>query len=226
LPGSELSWADRSLGFLAAKGDADAYYRNMIFGLSAGLTSDSFNFDEDYRRLGLAIAYADDNPDLRKFMSAGGKLVAYQGSYDALEGPSGIIDYFTMVEATMGGRLRAGSFFRLFLIPGMNHCTGGVGPFAIDYLYYLEMWVEHGKAPEFLVGAHIDDTYLDKHAVPGSESDSRLLQQLMAAAWIPLPLKADVPVTFTRPIYAYPYFARYKGKGDPKDWRSFEPKPN
>lgn len=47
-----------------------------------------------------------------------------------------------MVEKTMGGRTATQELFRLFIIPGMDHCTGGDGPFAVDYLSYLEAWVE------------------------------------------------------------------------------------
>ena len=37
---------------------------------------------------------------------------------------------------------------RLFLVPGMYHCSGGPGPDRFDTLSAIEAWVEHGKAPE------------------------------------------------------------------------------
>jgi hypothetical protein len=44
-----------------------------------------------------------------------------------------------------------------------------------------------------------------------------------AAFHLAYPLDADVPVTFTRPFYPYPAYAKYTGKGDSKDARNFVP---
>jgi len=57
----------------------------------------------------------------------------------------------------MGGLQATQDFFRLFMIPGMNHCQGGPGPDTIDYLGYLEAWVERDEAPEAMIGAHIQN---------------------------------------------------------------------
>ncbi|MGC2523811.1 MAG: tannase/feruloyl esterase family alpha/beta hydrolase [Stellaceae bacterium] len=35
-------------------------------------------------------------------------------------------------------------FYRLFLVPGMSHCSGGPGSSTFDALTSLEQWVEHG----------------------------------------------------------------------------------
>ena len=43
------------------------------------------------------------------------------------------------------------------LIPGMDHCSGGAGAFAIDYDAYLEAWVEKGQAPDRMIGAHVKE---------------------------------------------------------------------
>ena len=93
----------------------------------------------------------------------------------------------------MGGRQQTQDFFRFFLIPGMNHCGGGSGAHAIDYLDYLEAWVERNRAPEVLIGSH-----------PARNESSESVQ-------------------FTRPIYPYPVRARYRGKGDPNKAESFIP---
>lgn len=102
----------------------------------------------------------------------------------------------------MGGRAAAQDFFRLFVIPGMNHCTGGAGAFAIDYLSYLESWVEKGAAPDVMIGSHVADS---------------------AAHSLTSPLNGKAHVTFTRPVYPYPIRAKYKGSGDPNDAANFEP---
>jgi len=44
-----------------------------------------------------------------------------------------------------------------------------------------------------------------------------------AAFHLVYPLDADVPVIFTRPLYPYPAYAKYTGKGDSKDARNFVP---
>ena len=46
-------------------------------------------------------------------------------------------------------------FYRLFMVPGMQHCTGGPGPSRFDTLTALEQWVEHGTAPDKIVASHV-----------------------------------------------------------------------
>jgi len=164
-----------------------------------------FDFDNDYKRLRMAesVFGAADNPDLRKFKAAGGKLILYQGATDESDIPADAIDYYETVERTMGGRSSTQSFFRLFLVPGMNHCTGGAGAFAIDYLHYLERWIESNEAPKRLVGAHV---------VTSNSIEPHLLS---------FPLEPTVPVRFTRPVYPYPIRAKYVGIGDPNDAENF-----
>jgi feruloyl esterase len=45
---------------------------------------------------------------------------------------------------------------RLFMVPGMDHCGGGPGANDFDFITALEEWVEQGRAPESLLGAHRD----------------------------------------------------------------------
>ena len=42
---------------------------------------------------------------------------------------------------------------RLFLLPGVGHCGGGVGPDQADFLTALEQWREHGTAPAQIVAS-------------------------------------------------------------------------
>jgi feruloyl esterase len=184
----------------------------------------SFDFDRDYKRLGqIDSLYSASNPDLREFKRAGGKMILYHGWNDDGPSPAQTIDYYEAATRTMGGLKPTQDFFRLFLIPGMIHCTGGEGAYAIDYLSYLEDWVEHGQEPDKLVGAHPDDTYLirsEQALLPPNyraehpEKDERALAT--DGAWdLQFPIDPDVPITFTRPIYPYPLHAKYKGDGDP-----------
>jgi Tannase and feruloyl esterase len=98
----------------------------------------------------------------------------------------------------MGGPKATQDFYRLFAIPGMNHCGGGEGVSAFDYLSYLEAWVERGEAPDVMIGTHL-------------RGPSRA------------PLDPAASVTFTRPVYPYPLHAKYKGTGDPNDAANFVP---
>ena len=42
----------------------------------------------------------------------------------------------------------AGAFARLFLVPGMSHCSGVRATDPFDMLAPLVAWVEQGKAPD------------------------------------------------------------------------------
>jgi len=52
----------------------------------------------------------------------------------------------------------AGDFYRLFLVPGMQHCGGGPGPTKFDMVSALEDWVERGKPPERITASHLTTT--------------------------------------------------------------------
>ena len=127
-------------------------------------------------------------------------MFVYHGWRDQSVVPFNIIDYYDLTTNTMGGLAETQDFFRLFMIPGMNHCSRGAGAYAINYLDYMEEWVEEGLAPDVLIGAH-----------PNVPVDS---------AGTDLPLTDD-QIEFTRPVYPYPAKVRYSGEGDPDSAASF-----
>ena len=43
---------------------------------------------------------------------------------------------------------------RLFMVPGMGHCSGGPGPYQFDTLTALEQWREKGIAPSQILGTN------------------------------------------------------------------------
>jgi hypothetical protein len=49
----------------------------------------------------------------------------------------------------MGGRAQTQDFFRLFLIPGVHHCTGGPGLADFDVFTLLEHWSKRDRAQPF-----------------------------------------------------------------------------
>jgi feruloyl esterase len=218
-PGSEMDWSTDA----DASAEVSEFFKYLLYrpAPGSGWRISDFDFDHDYQRLGLGALFTDNNPDLRRFKAAGGKLLVAQGGYDGLEIPGAIFDYYETVERTMGGRAATMDFFRLFLVPGMRHCSAGDGAFAVDYLAYLEAWVERGQAPGVMVGAHVDTDWLLQQTT--AEQGSPRDRVWTAAFHLAYPLGSEVPVTFTRPLYPYPAYARYTGTGDTNDARNFSP---
>lgn len=223
LRGSELNWSVLFEGSSKYPTPAYRYFRDWfnysIFAihLGSGWKTGDFNFDRDYKRLGAMEALEPINADLRAFKSSGGKLLAYTGWNDAGEGVLNTIDYYETAERVIGGRTATQDFFRLFVIPGMNHCTTGDGAFAVDYLSYLDAWVENGKAPDKIIGYHVKLSDLMNRVQHGDESARNALERRLE-----FPL-ASTTVKFSRPIYPYPIETKYLGRGDPDQARNFGP---
>jgi feruloyl esterase len=93
----------------------------------------------------LAQMYEAANPDISAFVSRGGKLILWHGMNDPAPSPRGTVEYY---EAASKATPRAGEAMKLFLLPGVGHCSGGAGPDRVDWLAALEDWVEKGQAPE------------------------------------------------------------------------------
>ncbi len=86
-----------------------------------------------------------NSPDLSAFKRRGGKMIAWTGNADPAVSPRDTINWYKGVDAHEGGQ--AANFLRLFMVPGMNHCAGGVATDRFDMLTPLEDWVERGIAP-------------------------------------------------------------------------------
>jgi len=131
------------------------------------------------------------DPDLTPVHERRGKILLWHGWADVGLNPLATISYYDEVGRTMGETTRD-DFMRLFMVPGMYHCTGGPGPNLFDDLGALEDWVERGIAPEQMIA---------RKAAPG-KSPAR---------------DADKPArdfVRSRPLCAYPKVSRYKGKGN------------
>jgi feruloyl esterase len=100
--------------------------------------------------------------DLRAFKARGGKLLLWHGLADNGVPATSSIDYYNAVAAAMGGREAIDGFFRLFLFPGLGHCTGGPGPGFVDRLEVMEAWVAKGQAPDVIVGQHLTKGVVDR----------------------------------------------------------------
>jgi feruloyl esterase len=109
---------------------------------------------QDFVKSGLSYdsEIAADNPDLRAFRAAGGKLIMWQGLADQLIFTGDSINYYNQVLAANGGIRSTEQFMRYFLAPGVSHCgTPGPGSIApTNPMQQVIDWVEHGQAPAVL----------------------------------------------------------------------------
>ncbi len=121
----------------------------------------TFNFDRDVSRLEkMKQILSPADPDLRPFRASDGKLLIYHGWADPALSAFQTIAYFDQVVRTLGGKAQADEFVRLFLAPGMHHCSGGPGPnsFVAETITALEKWVDQGIAPTEILASHRDST--------------------------------------------------------------------
>lgn len=174
LPGSELAWLTYSM----VEGYPQSVFRYETFMPAAGpgfVPDESLLGEYATRTGGSDALLSATNPDLRKFRDNGGKLLSYMGWSDPIGGVRETLDYHDMVERVAGGRAATQDFYRLFMIPGMNHCGGGEGAFQIDWVTTLDKWVDKGEAPDSITGVHpnADGSPAFAHAVKPFESDGR-----------------------------------------------------
>ncbi|MFG1342458.1 tannase/feruloyl esterase family alpha/beta hydrolase [Xanthobacter autotrophicus] len=160
----------------------------------------SFDFDHDLDRLDAVLSSRlnANSPDMSDFRRRGGKVMLYTGLADPAVPFEEVVTYYERVIAGRGDLALTQDFFRLFLVPGMGHCFGGLGatdfgqPFSSmmpgepqsDSLMSLVRWVETGAAPDRIIGTRYG----------GDATGTRIEAQ--------------------RPICAYPQLPRYVG-GDP-----------
>ena len=153
--GSETGWG----GYFAGHSEPARldFWRYWVFDNPAW-DPDSFDFDRDvdYSDAKMAAATADD-PDLKAFQQRKGKLILYQGWADPVVPPDDTIRYFENVEKTMGGAAGTRGFVRLFMVPGMGHCSGGPGASTFDALSALDDWVSSGHAPDRIIATHMQN---------------------------------------------------------------------
>src|SRR5262249_24489764 len=160
-PGSELGWTD--LGWTAsARATGLDEFRFLVF-KDEKWDIGQFNFDTDIVR----AEETDNNtinaldPNLKAFIARGGKLIQYHGWSDPQISPGNSTQYYQRVLDALGGPSRVTNSYRLFMAPGMGHCSGGEGPNTFDMVAALERWVESGTAPVQIVASHNTDGKVD-----------------------------------------------------------------
>jgi len=97
-------------------------------------------------------AEASNDPfKLANFLKKGGKVIMYHGGSDPVLSPFLSIWFYEELASLHGGYRHTQDNARLFIVPGMGHCGGGVGPNSFDTLQALDHWVTNGVAPEGIV---------------------------------------------------------------------------
>ena len=205
--GGETSWTGLVTN-LNSSGLPNGYFANLVFE-NPNWNFRAFDFDADVAtadakvgRLGNATAL-----DYSVAAKRGVKIIQYHGWNDQTLQPAYSPEYYDQVVRASGGLDATQKFFRLFMVPGMTHCSfgpgatnfGGVGqqiPPVRDAVHdvqsALENWVEHGAPPTGMVATKFTD---DKAATR--------------------------TIKLTRPLCLYPSVPRYRGAGDPNDAASF-----
>jgi len=161
-PGSELGWTDRGWTASARATGLDEF-RFIVF-KDPAWTVARFDAGNDPAR-----AEEDDrdtinafDPDLKPFLSRGGKLLQFHGWSDAQISPGNSTQYYTRVLDTVRNGAQVGAGYRMFIAPGMAHCRGGEGPSAFDAMDALEAWVEHGQPPDRIIASHSTNGVVDR----------------------------------------------------------------
>ena len=114
----------------------------------------TFNFDRDTHIVDEWSKLSDaKNPDLSGFKKRGGKLLMTYGWADSVLQPMAGVNYYEQAMSKNGPDTK--DFFRLFMIPGMAHCAGGIGPDRNDAVTAMINWVEKGQAPASITASKV-----------------------------------------------------------------------
>jgi feruloyl esterase len=196
------------VGNLNATGLPNGYFANLTFE-NPHWDFRTFDFDADLKTADMKVGKMGNATALDYSAAAkrGVKIIQYHGWTDSVLQPAYSPEYYDQVIRANGGLEATQNFYRLYMVPGMNHCAGGPGATnfggtgqqippsrdpAHDVQSALENWVEHQVPPGEIVATRFTD---DK---PTTRT-----------------------VMYTRPLCVYPAVARYRGTGDPNDAASF-----
>jgi hypothetical protein len=119
------------------------------------------------------------------------------GWTDGLIPATNSLRFYNGLMPTLSGAQKA-SQYRLFMVPGMDHCGGGEGASTLDTLGAIDAWATSGKAPDTIIATR---TAGPAGGPPGAP-----------------PPPARPPIS--RPLCPYPQYARYNG-GDAAQASSF-----
>jgi hypothetical protein len=126
-----------------------------------------------------------DQTNLQPFFAKKGRMIVYIGSGDPAISANEITSWY---EGLKQGTPAAAAGSRLYVVPGMNHCSGGPATDVFDLFKPLEDWV-----------ASSGQTQAPGRVVAAVDPDNNLLAGLL---W---------NTARKRPLCEYPKVARYRG---------------
>jgi len=115
--------------------------------------------DYDYNNLKSDASLVADvlnatSPDLSEFRNNGGKLLMYTGWSDAAISALGTIGYY---EDVLAHDSTAVDDVKLFMMPGVLHCAGGIGPWFVNWIDEIDNWVANQQKPEQITVHFVND---------------------------------------------------------------------
>lgn len=106
----------------------------------------TFDFDVDPARTEQMHALGDADATYLQTFSTTGKMIVYHGNSDEGMATGALTDWYDAVLADNGADIT--DAVRLFLVPGMTHCGGGMATDQFDMLEAIQAWVEEDRAPD------------------------------------------------------------------------------
>ena len=117
----------------------------------------TFNLERDLaaaEKSGQGTLAAVD-PNLTAFAQRGGKLLTYHGWSDQNIAPQASVNFYARALAATKAPARGSTWLRLYMVPGMGHCSGGEGPDTFDVMSALDAWVDKGTLPQQIEASKI-----------------------------------------------------------------------
>src|SRR5690606_10914996 len=121
----------------------------------SGADMQSQNVDAEYlayMATDQSIGYSAEQYNVSSFIANGGKHIFFHGEGDAWFSANDTVRYFDRMAEANANIASVEDYARLYLMPGMGHCSGGAATVdTFDLLTPLVEWVESGKAPDAVV---------------------------------------------------------------------------
>jgi feruloyl esterase len=155
------------------------------------LAASIFATNATYTEAGMTFMTPPNAANLPTLKRRGGKMMVYHGVSDPIFSAADTASWYDQLTNTSNAD--ATNFARFYLVPGMNHCSGGPSADQFDMLTPLVNWVEKGIAPDIVVAT-----------ARGAGN----------AGGVNAEVPGDWAATRSRPLCPYPKIARFNGSGD------------